>query len=250
MDYKKVNADTITKWVEDGWTWSREISHEEFLEAEKGSYRLLLTPTKAVPDSWLGNVRGKKVLALASGGGQQGPLFAALGADITVLDLTPAQLDKDALVARRENIRINLVEADMTQPLPFDDGSFDLIFHPVSNVYVETVTGIWKECFRVLKRGGRLLSGLDNGINFMVAPDDESRITTPLPYNPLENPGRLEDDLARGQGIQFSHGMEENIQGQIDAGFIIKGIYTDTNGEGYLHELNIPTFYATFAEKP
>lgn len=245
-----LNVKTITKWVEEGWIWSREISHEEFLAARNGSFRLLLTPTKAVPAGWLGEVRGKKVLALASGGGQQGPVFAALGADTTVLDLTPAQLEKDALVARRENIRINLVEADMTQPLPFEDGSFDLIFHPVSNVYVETVAGIWRECFRVLRKGGRLLSGLDNGTNFIVAIDDESRITTPLPYNPLKNPGQLEEALASGQGVQFSHGMEENIQGQIDAGFVLKGIYTDTNGEGYLHELNIPTFYATFSEKP
>ncbi len=38
----------------------------------------------------------------------------------------------------------------MTQPLPFEDASFDMVFHPVSNCYVEEVKPIWKECHRVL----------------------------------------------------------------------------------------------------
>ncbi len=92
--------------------------------------------------SWIKEVVGKKVLALISGGGQQGPVFAALGADITVLDITPAQLEKDRTVAKRENIKINLVQADMTENFPFEDGFFDLIFHPVANVYSEHMGGI------------------------------------------------------------------------------------------------------------
>ena len=39
--------------------------------------------------------------------------------------------------------------------------------------------------------------------------------------------------------------MEEQIGGQLKAGFTLVDIYEDTNGEGYLHELNIPTFIAT-----
>lgn len=67
-----------------------------------------------MPADWIGNV-AKEVLALASGGGQQKPVFAAPDADIMVLDMTPAQLEKDHAVAKRENIRINLVQADMTE---------------------------------------------------------------------------------------------------------------------------------------
>ena len=182
--------------------------------------------------------------------GQQGPVFAALGADITVLDMTPAQLEKGHAVAKRESIRINLVQADMTEKLPFEDGFFDRIFHPVANVYVEHMSGIWKECFRVLKRGGRLLSGLDNGINFIVDKENGSHIAHPLPHNPLKDLQMLEKELKDKEGVQFRHGVDENIHAQIDAGFILKGIYEDTNGEGFLHDMNIPTFHATFAETP
>ena len=63
----------------------------------------------------------------------------------------------------------------MTKPLPFENEAFDLIFHPVSNCYVEDVKAIWRECFRVLKPGGLLMAGLDNGINFLFDETDARR---------------------------------------------------------------------------
>ena len=99
------------------------------------------------------------------------PIFSALGAECTVLDYSEKQLQSEKEVAKRESYEINLVKADMTKPLPFEDEAFDLIFHPVSNCYIEDVVHVWKECYRILKKGGILLAGLDNGINFIF--DDE-----------------------------------------------------------------------------
>ena len=136
----------------------------------------------------------------------------------------------------------------MTKPLPFDDGEFDIIFHPVSNCYVRDVLPIWRECFRVLKKGGRLLAGLDNGINFLFD-DDETKMVNALPYDPLSNPAQYETAMKNDYGIQFSHTIEEQIGGQLKAGFTLADVYGDTNGEGYLHELNVPSFWATLAIK-
>ena len=123
---------------------------------------MLLTPTKFVPHAWFGELKGKKVLGLASGGGQQMPIFAALGAICTVFDYSESQLQSERLVSEREGYPIEIIRGDMTRPLPFDDDTFDLIFHPVSNCYVKEVKPIFKECARILKKGGILLSGLDN----------------------------------------------------------------------------------------
>ena len=109
-NYQEINSKTIDSWVEDGWEWGRPISHEEFEEAKKGNYRLLLTPTKAVPIEWIGDVRGKKILGLASGGGQQMPIFSALGAECTVLDYSDRQLESEELVASRERYSIKIVK--------------------------------------------------------------------------------------------------------------------------------------------
>jgi hypothetical protein len=50
-------------------------------------------------------------------------------------------------------------------------------------------------------------------------------------------------------GVEFSHTLEEQIGGQLEAGFILQDLYEDTNGSGRLHNLNIPTFFATKALK-
>ena len=134
MDYQKINANTIDQWCREGWEWGRPISHEDFLRAKDGDWQVFLTPTRPVPHAWLGDLHGKRVLGLASGGGQQMPIFTALGAQCTVLDYSERQLESERMVARREGYDIRIVRADMSKPLPFEDGEFDLIFHPVSNL--------------------------------------------------------------------------------------------------------------------
>ena len=247
MNYQEINSKTIDSWCDEGWEWGRPIDHETFLKAQNGEWDVLLTPTKSVPHEWFLPFKNCKILGLASGGGQQMPIFAALGADVTVLDYSEKQLESERLVSEREGYGIRIVKADMTKPLPFSDGEFDLIFSPVSFVYVEKVEPIFKECHRILRGGGVLLCGLDNGVNFIT--NNEEKIENRFPFNPLINPEQYESLMADDCGVQFSHSMEENIGGQLKAGFTLTDIYDDTNGEGRLHELNIPTFFATRAIK-
>ncbi|MBO7091128.1 MAG: class I SAM-dependent methyltransferase [Victivallales bacterium] len=249
MDYQDINAEIIDKWVENGWEWGRPISHETFVKAKEGDWQIVLTPTKPVPREWVGDIRGKKVLGLASGGGQQMPIFAALGADCTVFDYSKKQLESEKMVAEREKYSIRIIRGDMTKRLPFNDGEFDMIFHPVSNCYVEEVKPIWRECFRILKPGGWLLAGTDHFINFMVD-DDEKMIVNSLPFNPLKNPEQMAQVQLSQSGVEFSHSLEEQIGGQLEAGFVLKELYEDTNGQGRLHELHIPTFLAMRSQKP
>ena len=249
MNYQEENARTIDRWVAEGWEWGVPVTHEQYAAALRGEWDVLLTPTKPVPHAWFGGLKGKRVLGLASGGGQQIPIFAALGAEVTVLDYSEKQLESERLVAAREGYAVDVVRADMTKPLPFADGSFDLVFHPVSNCYVEQVKPIFKECFRVLRPGGALLGGYDNGVNYLVN-DDETAIVNTLPFNPLKNPAQMQQLRDTDCGVQFSHTMDEQLGGQLEAGFRLTDLYEDTNGSGRLHEMGIPCFIAVRAVKP
>ncbi len=246
--YQDINKETIDRWIEEGWEWGTPISHEQFLAAKEGKWDVLLTPTVNVPHEWFGNLSGKKVLGLASGGGQQMPIFAALGAECTVLDYSPKQIQSELMCAARDGFEITAIEGDMTKRLPFEDESFDLIFHPVSNCYIKDVQHVWNEAYRVLKHGGVLLAGFDNGFNYCVD-EDEEKIVWKMPFNPLE------DEKARqfldeiDCGMQFSHTLEEQLGGQLKAGFTLADLYEDINGEGRLHELNIKTYMATKSVK-
>ena len=246
--YQDANAAVIDRWVTEGWEWGKPIDHQTYLQAQNGQWSVLLTPTKPVPREWFGSLKGKKVLGLASGGGQQMPIFIAAGAECTILDYSEKQLESERTVSEREGYRINIVRADMSKPLPFADDSFDLIFHPVSNCYIEKVEPVFAECFRVLKKGGVLLCGLDIGINYIVDQKEEKIINT-LPFNPLLYEAHRKQLEESDSGWQFSHSLTEQIGGQLRAGFTLTDIYEDTNGEGRLHELHIPSFIATRAVK-
>jgi len=255
--YTDINAKAVDKWVEDGWEWGVPVSDKVFAEAKTGKWDVLLTPTIPVPHEWFlpclkdERLDGAALLGLACGGGQQMPVFTALGADCTVLDYSDKQLESERLFAKRENYKINIVKADMTKRLPFDDDAFDIIFHPVSNNFIEDVYSLWSECYRVLKKGGILLSGLDNGFNFLV--DDFSvrplKITNTLPYNPLKNPEQMEHSLKQDESIQFSHTFDEQIGGQLKAGFVITAGFEDFNNDPDALKDGIASFWATRAVK-
>jgi len=250
LSYTEINAKTIDSWVEAGWEWGTPISPEEYAQAVKGKYDVLLTPSKYVPKEWFPELRGKKLLGLACGGGQQMPIFAALGADCTVLDYSGKQLANEKYVAEREGYKINIVNADMTKRLPFENDTFDLIFHPVANCYIENVYHVWDECYRVLKKGGRLLAGVGTGINYLFDDIEKSlEIVNKLPFNPLKNKDQMEKLEKSNDGIQFSHTLEEQIGGQLNAGFILKHLYEDHDRVGLLREYNIPVYIATMAVK-
>ena len=240
MDYTKINSETIDKWSEEGWQWGKPITHEIFLEAKNGKWNMLLTPTKYVPKEWYPDLKDKNVLGLASGGGQQMPIFAALGSICTLMDYSQKQIDSDLLVSKRENYNINLVKADMTKTFPFDDKSFDIIFHPVSNCYIEDVMHVWKECYRVLKNGGVLMSGLDNGINYLFDEnsENEKEIKYKLPFNPLKDEALLNkliqnnDMLQNGNKNENNNGNEDNSDNSnVKYGYAISGVDPITQRE-------------------
>ncbi|MHB9291037.1 hypothetical protein Holit_00107 [Hollandina sp. SP2] len=249
--YTDFNASVIDRWVKNGWEWGAPISHEDFIKAKKGEAHILLTPGKNVPEAWFPPLQGKRVLGLASGGGQQMPVFAALGAACTVLDYSDEQLAHERFVSERESYAINIVKADMTDVFPFNNAEFDMVFHPVSNCYIEDVYHIWHECYRVLQDEGILIAGMSNGLCYLFDGIEKSPpvVAHKLPYNPLRDPELYEKIKREHDSIEFSHSLEELIGGQLKAGFILTDMYEDYDTTGVLREY-MPQYIATRAVKP
>jgi 2-polyprenyl-3-methyl-5-hydroxy-6-metoxy-1,4-benzoquinol methylase len=112
--------------------WSRPVTPELIAAARNGQWQARLTPGD-LPKGWLPAIRGLKILCLASAGGQQAPILAAAGADVTVFDISERQLDQDRLVAEREGLTLSAVRGDMRDLSVFADGAFDIVFHPISS---------------------------------------------------------------------------------------------------------------------
>ena len=213
--------------------WSIPVSSEEISEARKGNWSILLTPEKPVPASWFpDDMKGKKILCLAGGGGQQGPVLAAAGADVTVFDNSNKQLEKDAFVARRDGLTIKTVQGNMQDLSAFSDESFDVIVHPWSNNYVDDILTVWKECARVLKKGGILMAGFGSPLEYIFDIGQFEKGKLELKYSiPYADIDHLDDpkvkEISESEGYSWGHPVEEQIQGQISAGFVIAGFYED-----------------------
>ena len=256
MDIRSYNRDAWNKEVEGGESrWTQPVSPEVIAKARQGEFSVLLTENIPVPHRWFPSFKGADILCLASGGGQQGPVFAALGAKVTVFDNSPAQLKQDQLVAEREALSLKTVEGDAADLSMFADESFDLIFNPCSTVFMQDVRKVWKECYRVLRRGGILMTGSMNPIHYIFdlfkADDGILEVAYSIPYSDITSLSEedREEYLSKGLPLEFGHSLTDLIGGQCAAGFAITDMYEDYMLDSPLHNYH-PSYIATRAIKP
>ncbi len=162
------------------------------------------------------------------------------------------------MVAVRDRLEIETVEGDMADLGVFEDQSFDLIVHPVSNCFVPDIQPVWDEAYRVLRSGGALLTGFTNPVRYLFNDDiehssDQLQVVNSIPYSDLDQlPENIREKfLAENEPIEFGHTLEDQIGGQLEAGFVITGFYEDQNPpeEDHLSH-HIASFVATRALKP
>jgi len=245
------------KQASDGNRWTIPVDAGAVARARAGDWSVILTPRKPVPREWFGTLRGADVLALASGGGQQAPLFAAAGAAVTIFDASAEQLARDRAVSDREGLGLRVEQGDMRDLSRFPSARFDLVFHPCSNCFVPDPRPVWREAARVLRPGGRLLSGFCLPTLFLVEEQSDEKgvidVRYRIPYSDLDqlDPEALRAKREKKEPLSFGHSLEAQIGGQLDAGLLLAGYYEDSWEPG-LSAISdrIPCFAATLALKP
>ena len=237
-------------------SYTQPVSSEEVEKARRGEWSIRVAPGKAVPQAWLGNVAEADILCLASGGGQQAPILAAAGANVTVLDISDEQLNQDEFVADRDGLTIRTVQGEMTDLSMFEADSFDLIVHPIANCFIPDVRPLWREAFRVLRTEGKLIAGMVNPLLYALDDDAEETeqrlvIKRTIPYSDL---ARLDEKdyerhLSEGFAFEFGHSLDDLIGGQLEAGFVLLGFY-EGRFPGKPIDEYIATTFATCGVKP
>lgn len=253
MDIRAYNRDAWNREVEGGENrWTQPVSQEVIARARQGEFAVLLTENIPVPRRWFPPLKGADILCLASGGGQQAPILAAAGAKVTVFDNSPAQLKQDRLVAEREGLSLSTVEGDAADLSAFVDESFDLVFNPVSTVFMPDVRAVWRECSRVLRPGGILMTGFMNPVHYIFdlykIEEGILEVAHAIPYSDLSSISKeeLEEHTEKGVPLEFGHSLTDLIGGQCAAGFVITDMYEDYMLESPLHQYH-PNYIATRA---
>jgi SAM-dependent methyltransferase len=234
------NRHAWNEQVRAGHRWTQPFAPEVIERARHGDWSVVLTPVKPVPAAWFGALNGQAVLGLASGGGQQCPIFAAAGARVTSFDASDEQLAQDRLVAERDGLPLRTQQGDMRDLSAFGDATFDLVFNPCSTCFVEQVEPVWREVARVLRPGGALLTGFINPWVFMFDTDAFER-------GELKPTNKLPVREERNGMLQFSHSFDAQLGAQLRAGLMITDMFEDSWPEwSALHDVT-PQFIATRA---
>jgi SAM-dependent methyltransferase len=176
---------------------------------------------------WLGDVRGRRLLCLAAGGGRQSALYAAAGAEVTVVDVSAEMLAADRRVAHERGFQVRIVQTSMDDLSMFGSGEFDAVVHPVSTCYVPDVQPVFREVARVTRAGGLYVSQHKSPVSLQASPRPASAEGYQLVARyyregalPAGEPGPL-----REQGtLEFLHRWEQLVGGICRAGFVVEDL--------------------------
>jgi SAM-dependent methyltransferase len=220
-----MSSDQIVRTNREGWdrlvasshVLTRPVSAEDLQEARK-----IVDPV-----GWLeGDPRGKKVLCLAAGGGRFSSLFAALGADVTVVDISPAMLAVDRRMAQQHGFQIRAVEADMCNLPMLNDGEFDLIMQPVSTTYISEPRFAFAEAARVLKSGAIYISFHKQPVNLQASlmPSTGGYVIERSMGTTLHNAKDLVSRFREAGTIEHIHSLQILLGGICRSGFVIEDV--------------------------
>ncbi|MGH7136501.1 MAG: class I SAM-dependent methyltransferase, partial [Pirellulales bacterium] len=173
-----------------------------------------------------GSVAGKRLLCLAGGGGRQSAIYAAAGAEVTVVDLSPEMLAIDRQVAAERGLNVRAIEASMDDLSVLADASFDIVLQPVSTCYLPDVKAVYREVARVTAPGGLYLSQHKQPTSLQAAATPSPggyEVTEPY-YRHGALPGVIGSQHREEGTLEFLHRWEDLLGGLCRAGFVIEDV--------------------------
>lgn len=220
--------------------WDERVRRREW-HTERAREKDFLDPLVAVDDQgWLGgNVRGKRVLCLAAGGGKHGPLLAAAGANVTVVDLSGAMLELDRQVAAERGLDLRVVETSMDDLSMFGEAAFEIVVQPVSTCYVPDILVVYREVSRVTAAGGLYISQHKQPASLQaeVLPSTRGYVMSEPYYRSGPLPPVIEGCLHREAGtVEFLHRWDELIGGLCRAGFVLEDLVEPRHGDALVEK--------------
>jgi SAM-dependent methyltransferase len=185
----------------------------------------------------LKDVAGKQVLCLASGGGQDSVAFGLLESDVTVLDLSDVQLERDRQVALHHGLKTKTIQGDMRDLSFFPDNQFDIVWQMYSINFIPSVEPVIREVRRVLKSGGIYFLQFANP--FAIGIDEEKWDGNAFPLSSLYTDSedlseRFPDwDVKQPDGStikrlsphEYRHNLGTVLNSLADSDFILLGLW-------------------------
>jgi SAM-dependent methyltransferase len=223
FDHVRVNRDVYDRMAAAGNPLCRPATDQE-----------IANPLATIdPAGWLeGSIAGQEVLCLAAGGGRHSSLYAAAGANVTVVDISPAMLELDRQVAAQRGHSLRIVETSMEDLSMLPTASFDIVIQPVSTCYVPDIVAVYQQVANVIRPGGLYVSQHKQPVSLQASTqrhaDGGYRIEqryyreTPIPA-PQSFHGAAKR-LREAGAVEYLHRWEQIIGGMCNSGFAIEAL--------------------------
>ena len=205
-----------------------DLDREMVKKVATGKIKKVPKPLDIIyPPGILSEVKGKNVLCLAAGGGQQSAVFGILGANVTVLDLSDGQLAGDQKAAAHYGYKVRTVQGDMSDLSAFKNSSFDLVYQPPSMGYVPDIGKVYRGVARILRPGGLYVADAQNPLAQFVDENswDGKGYRISVPYA-IKGKRRAKDKNV----MEFRHYLSDSFNGLIEAGFTIERVEEEPPG--------------------
>jgi ubiquinone/menaquinone biosynthesis C-methylase UbiE len=227
------NSDSWDREVARGNPATVPVSRDLINKVASGKSGISFTGNREIPAKWIEGIKGKNVLCLACGGGQQVPLLAAAGGIVYSLDNSQAQIQLDLETCRKSGLEINAEVGDMCDLSHIASNSFDYIFIGMGLQFVPDVMPIYNAISRIIKTGGRVVVTTINPVAYSLdwKGYEEGKLTIKhkLPYSDVTSITEEErlELFAENDPYEFSHTYETLIGGLTTLGILIDGFIED-----------------------
>jgi ubiquinone/menaquinone biosynthesis C-methylase UbiE len=134
----------------------------------------------------LGNLRGKKVLDLGCGAGQNAIAIARKGARVRAIDFSETQIAQARKLAGQKRLNVNFTVGNISGALPFPDSHFDLIISACAIAFIKNIDPVFREVYRTLKDSGKFILSDMHPLQYIID-EDNDRLTFnhPFPHKPI-----------------------------------------------------------------
>lgn len=247
MDIYEANRKAWNSESERRNFWTIAVSEDRIDAARNGKPEIWVTPFRSVPQSWISDLKGKRVLVACGGGGQQTPILSAFGCEVTSLDISENQITQDRATLERYGLKAQTICANVLK-MPLPDAQFDAVIMPQAMNFIDETTLLYSEVFRVLKDGGPFIFGTANPVLYMFderIQEHRLRVKYTIPFSHTKSFSQraLLSRLNKNDTIEFSHTLETIMGNLIGAGFVIDGFYTDYSGsevtDSFVHDCHL-----------
>lgn len=214
--------------------WDALVARQQRFTTPARDQDVANSPSIVAGDAWLaGGVVGRRLLCLGAGGGRQSAFYAAAGAQVTVVDISPEMLSLDRQVAAERGLNVRAVEASIDDLSALAPAQFDLVIQPVCSCYVPDVARVYREVSRVIVAGGIYISQhkQPGSLQADISPSPRGYELLEPYYRSGPLPAVVDSPHREEGTMEFLHRWEELVGELCRAGFVVEDLLEPVHAE-------------------